>query len=516
MAVERIKKIPGATGGVDVPLITNEEFAKWLIKEFKMGWKEANDKALHYSQDRKEAALLLKDWMPAISFKGIDYLLNSNSSPSLDHISSDLRILEKYEINPSVALLSRLPVTLEKNIQALMERKRKLNEYAHLNKLGMEHEKFKSYLDNVEGGTIKDLHKKMPKIPIEAIEEFVNNTDLRDIKCRIKALEDREVDISAFTDIKELISAKLFSHFERRELKGILHEKMPSVSSKAMDELLERVYNNSRNFVPITRNVKTLEEQGVDLKKFTDADIRKLEEPASYKKATVRGEEHKKEHLEELKTGLQAEPPEAIEKFVKETRGNVITDKMNALEAWGIRLSEVGSIERFKLPIAEMVRHVERQRFMDYLGKETQIPHKDIEKVVDEVQPDVLCMRVNTLSEEGKLKGLTDANVLRMSVTELKTRIVREPPKVLAVHFRDKKGFYKLIDGFDSGMKEAFKEIGKIIEEEGMIVQSKMYEISRRHKVTLLESWVESEVNKKVNFLVDEGTLGIKSVKKEK
>jgi hypothetical protein len=443
MPVEGIKKAPGATRGVDLPLITNEEFAKWLIKEFKIGWKEANDKALHYPQDRKEVALLLKDWMPAISLKGIDHLMKPNFPYIFDYISSDLRILEKYGMNPSVAILKVSPVTLERNIQALMEHKRKLNEYARMRKLSMEPEKFKSYLDNVEGGVIKKLHEKMPKIPIDAVEEFVNKTNLRYAKSKIKALEDRGVDISAFTDINEFSSAKLHSRFERRE-------------------------------------------------------------------------EHKKEHLEELKRGLQAESPEAVEKFVKESRGNVITHKLNALKAWGIKLSEVGSLERFNSRIGRIVSHVERQRFIDYLGAETQIPHGDIEKVVDEVQPGLLCMRVNALAEEGKLKGLTDANVLRMSLTDLRAGMLApEPSKVLAIKFRDgdEKRFLKRIGTFPTYKREAFMEIGKVIREKGRITQDEMEEVFGRHMAGDKEE-IRRRLNKDVNLLVGGRNLDIEFIEK--
>jgi hypothetical protein len=447
MAVEQLRKVTKASGGVDLPLITNEEFAKWLIKEFKMGWKEANDKALHYPQDRKEVALLLKDWMPAISLRGIENVLNSYSryECSLEYISRDLKILEKYGITPQWHLLRIMPDTLEKNIQALIERKRKPDEYARMERLATEHEKFKNYLDNVEGALVRELHEKMLKIAIEDIEEFVNRTLLQNIRLRTKALENRKVDMSKFTDIGEFEPSKLRDHLTR--------------------------------YLTKEKSVRT--------------------------------------HINELTRGMPYESPQRIEEFVEETRGNVITYKIKALEAHGIKLGEV-SIEQLKLPIAEIERRVYRQRFIDYLGEETKIPPKDVKKIVDEIPHDLLLTKIQILEEKGKLRGLTDTNFLRMSVTELKTGIAREPPKVLAVHFRDKKGFYKLIDGFDSGMKEAFKEIGKIIEEEGMIIQSEMYEISRRHKVTLLESWVESEVNKKVNFLVHEGSLGIKSVKKEK
>lgn len=230
------------------PLIGNKEFAEFLVKEFGMREGRARETAFLYHQEKKEMILLLTEWIPRASFESIDGLLAIKSH---DAISRNLRILEEHRIEPSVwllgsasknleeniktleenkiqsrVLLAAHPAYLKANIQALKDRGRNPAEYARAGRLNEEPKYFKGFLDKFEGDLVKELKKKMPKVPIENIEALVNRAQLHMLRVKLRALERREIDLSGFTDTKE------FEEIIRPPLSRL---KIPAAAKKEKD-----------------------------------------------------------------------------------------------------------------------------------------------------------------------------------------------------------------------------------------------------------------------------------------
>jgi hypothetical protein len=224
MPEKRIEK-PAEEEGKKLPLITNEKFAKFLVKEFPEEFErqpgKARETAFRYPQDKKEVMVLLREWMPKASFKGIDGLLKSISC---DTISKNLRILEEHSIPPSVwrlhmgspsleeniktleenkiqfrILLEANSAYLKANIQALKDRGRNLAEYARLSYLGEEPKKFNELLDREEA-IMKTLEENLPNMSPDAIRELVNKNELRVLDRIVRYVERQERKLEELTD----------------------------------------------------------------------------------------------------------------------------------------------------------------------------------------------------------------------------------------------------------------------------------------------------------------------------
>jgi len=156
--------------GKRLPLVTNEKFADFLVKEFKMPAGKARETTFRYPQDKKEMMLFLKEWMPKASFESID------------------KILKRY-------LLGANQDYIKTNIQSLKDRGRDIAEYARLSYLEEEPKKFNEFL-NREDAIIRILEEKMPNVSAEAIKKLVNKNGLlvldrivRDVKRQERKLE---------------------------------------------------------------------------------------------------------------------------------------------------------------------------------------------------------------------------------------------------------------------------------------------------------------------------------------
>jgi hypothetical protein len=262
MPVEQIKKEQEGRG--EVPLISNKEFADFLVKEFKMPAGKAKETAFRYSQEKKEMAVLLKEWVPNASFKGIEYLLSEKCSHA--SIAEDLRILDAHGIPPSRELLKTSPITLKANIQALKQRGRNVAEYARLKHLGDEPKKFNKLLD-YEEAIIKTLETKLPNVSPEAIIKSVNKTKLGVTKrfVRDAELQGRKLVEFSDSDIETFgFSREERSNIARKELAAMLSEKMHKVPPESIKEFVGKTPRYM-----ITLRLKALERRGIDISEVT-------------------------------------------------------------------------------------------------------------------------------------------------------------------------------------------------------------------------------------------------------
>jgi hypothetical protein len=92
MSVEGIKKAPGSTGGVDLALITNEEFAKWLIKEFGLSPSVVAAKLLSYTQEKRHLIVALQEKTPRTKFRTLDRVVMGGAT---DNTLENLKTFEE-------------------------------------------------------------------------------------------------------------------------------------------------------------------------------------------------------------------------------------------------------------------------------------------------------------------------------------------------------------------------------------------------------------------------------------
>jgi len=323
MPEKRIEKSAKEEEGKKLPLLTNERFAKFLVKEFPEEFErqpgKAKETAFRYPQDKKEVVLLLKEWMPNASFKSIGHIL---SNVSYDAISQHLQILEEHGIPPSTWLLEQSTGRLERGIKTLEEsgimksikegkegalrylltaneeyiktnakslkdRGRNVEEYARLFHLGEEPKKFNELLDH-EDAIIKTLEEKMPNVSAEAIKKLVDRTSLQVIfgilgdaerqenpeeltdsgwKKLMDALR-RGRDFKKLTDssIATLgLSRKEFWEAARKELITELTKENPTMPRESIEKAVSEAHPDR-----IRRNMKVLEKKGMKLADLSD------------------------------------------------------------------------------------------------------------------------------------------------------------------------------------------------------------------------------------------------------
>ncbi len=310
MPEKRIEK-PAEEEGKKLPLVTNEKFAKFLVKEFPEEFErqpgKAKETAFRYPQDKKEVVVLLKEWMPKASFKSISHIL---SYVSHDAISQRLRILEEHEISPSTWFLPESTAKLERgiktleengimksikdskkgvlnqlltanqdyiktNVQSLKDRGRDVKEYARLHRLGEEPKKFNELLD-YEEAIIKKVEEKMRNVSHESVVKLVNKTNLNIIERVVRDgrdLQGRELEKLTELDIETLGLS------QKEALVTMLSEQMSKVPRVEIEKLVSRFSVDS-----LVRRIGLLKNQGVVLEGLTsteslESSLRQLKTP---------------------------------------------------------------------------------------------------------------------------------------------------------------------------------------------------------------------------------------------